>query len=263
MSNKLKEDGRILWLFNNIQNDVAKDDIYECLIRLNFNKIDIIKELNYEPCELIIDLNKKNNFKKFDNEWLKWIIDNLVNKVSRENLFNILLNYNFEYSKIIKVLNYYPNNPYIIERQYSQRNLKNNTKFTLNFNRKLLDKYNVFRVENNFLEIYKVPNFLSDDECDKIIYDMGDNFVKSTTVNGNDDTSKYRTNKTCHIKSTTKSFIDVNNKIHDFMNIPIRLGEGLQGQKYDVNEEKFLDIDRMPAFLRSLCGNAEACIGLQ
>ena len=33
--------------------------------------------------------------------------------------------------------------------------------------------------------------------------------------------------------------------------------------KYDVKEEGFLDIDRMPAFLRSICGNAEACIGLQ
>ena len=34
-------------------------------------------------------------------------------------------------------------------------------------------------------------------------------------------------------------------------------------KKYDVNEEGFLDVDRMPAFLRSMCGNAEACIGLQ
>lgn len=237
MSNKLKEDGRILWLFNNIKNDITKDDIYECLIKIGFNKIDIIKELNYEPCELIIDLNKKNNFKKFDNEWLKWIINNLVNKGSREKIFNILLNHNFEYIKILKVLNYYPSNPYIIDRQYSQRNLKNNLKFTLNYNQKLLDNSDVYRIENNFLEIYRVPNFLSDDECDKIIYDMGDNFVKSSTVNTNDDTSKYRTNKTCHIKSTTKSFIDVNNKIHNFMNIPIGLGEGLQGQKYDINEE--------------------------
>ena len=32
--------------------------------------------------------------------------------------------------------------------------------------------------------------------------------------------------------------------------------------RYDVNEENFLDIDRMPAFLRTLCGNTEACIGL-
>ena len=32
--------------------------------------------------------------------------------------------------------------------------------------------------------------------------------------------------------------------------------------RYDVNGEGFLDIDRMPQFLRTICGNTEACIGL-
>jgi len=33
--------------------------------------------------------------------------------------------------------------------------------------------------------------------------------------------------------------------------------------RYDVNEEGKIEVDRMPAFLRSICGNAEACAGLQ
>ena len=33
--------------------------------------------------------------------------------------------------------------------------------------------------------------------------------------------------------------------------------------KYDVNEEGRVEIDRMPTFLRSMCGSAEGCIGLQ
>jgi hypothetical protein len=33
--------------------------------------------------------------------------------------------------------------------------------------------------------------------------------------------------------------------------------------RYDVNEDGHLDIDRMPQFLRTFCGNNEACIGLQ
>jgi len=33
--------------------------------------------------------------------------------------------------------------------------------------------------------------------------------------------------------------------------------------RYDVNEEGHLDLDRMPQFLRTICGNTEACIGLQ
>jgi len=33
-------------------------------------------------------------------------------------------------------------------------------------------------------------------------------------------------------------------------------------KRYDVNEEGKVDLDRMPALLRSFCGNNEACIGL-
>ena len=34
-------------------------------------------------------------------------------------------------------------------------------------------------------------------------------------------------------------------------------------KRFDVNEEGKIEIDRAPVFLRQICGNAEACIGLQ
>ena len=34
-------------------------------------------------------------------------------------------------------------------------------------------------------------------------------------------------------------------------------------QRFDVNEEGKIEIDRAPVFLRQICGNAEACVGLQ
>jgi len=34
-------------------------------------------------------------------------------------------------------------------------------------------------------------------------------------------------------------------------------------KRFDVNEEGKVEIDRMPAFLRMVCGSAEACLGLQ
>ena len=33
-------------------------------------------------------------------------------------------------------------------------------------------------------------------------------------------------------------------------------------KRFDVNEEGKLEIDRMPMFLRQICGNTEACVGL-
>ena len=32
--------------------------------------------------------------------------------------------------------------------------------------------------------------------------------------------------------------------------------------RYDVNEEGKIELDRMPIFLRHICGNTEACIGM-
>ena len=32
--------------------------------------------------------------------------------------------------------------------------------------------------------------------------------------------------------------------------------------KYDVNEDGKIEVDRMPVFLKSICGNAEACYNL-
>ena len=34
-------------------------------------------------------------------------------------------------------------------------------------------------------------------------------------------------------------------------------------ERYDVNEEGQVDVDRMPQFLRTFCGSNEACVGLQ
>lgn len=33
--------------------------------------------------------------------------------------------------------------------------------------------------------------------------------------------------------------------------------------RYDVNEEGKIELDRMPIFLRHICGNTEACLGMQ
>jgi hypothetical protein len=33
-------------------------------------------------------------------------------------------------------------------------------------------------------------------------------------------------------------------------------------ERYDVNEEGKIELDRMPIFLRHICGNTEACIGM-
>jgi hypothetical protein len=106
----------------------------------------------------------------FTPEWKLWIWTNIVNGLDRETIFNILLNHGFNYDLIKYELDMEPTNSMIWQRQYSQKELENPyEKEILPLNKSLIDSSNVYRIENNFLEIYRIPEFLSSDECDKII----------------------------------------------------------------------------------------------
>jgi len=99
-----------------------------------------------------------------------------MNGLEKEMIFNILLNHGFDYNLIKNELEIEPTNAMIWQRQYSQTELlKPFEKDILPLNKKLIDNSNVYRVENNFLEIYRVPDFLSFDECDKIIKNNNEN----------------------------------------------------------------------------------------
>jgi hypothetical protein len=106
----------------------------------------------------------------FTPEWKLWIWTNIVNGLDRETIFNILLNHGFKYDLIKYELDMDPTNAMIWQRQYSQKELENlYEKEILPLNKSLIDFSNVYRIENNFLEIYRIPEFSSSDECDKII----------------------------------------------------------------------------------------------
>jgi hypothetical protein len=106
----------------------------------------------------------------FTPEWKLWIWTNIVNGLDREIIFNILLNHGFKYDLIKYELDIDPINAMIWQRQYSQKELeKPYEKEILPLNKSLIDYSNVYRIENNFLELYRIPEFSSLDECDKII----------------------------------------------------------------------------------------------
>lgn len=176
------------------------------------------------------------NLRLLNYKWREWIVININNGVDKDNIFNILLNHNFEYDEIAKEMNYNPININIIERRDAQKNKIINNKNKFENIKILLDNHNVYKIENDFLEIYKYPNFLTNDECDNLIFDMRDNFIKSTITNKNEE-KNFRTSSSCHIKSTTKLFNEINKRIHNLLNIPKEYGESLQGQKYEIGQE--------------------------
>lgn len=176
------------------------------------------------------------NYIKFNKELLEWVEFNILNNCNKDDIFNILLNHNYNYDHICIVMNYYPINKSIIIRKYEQLNFKiTNNIFTT---KQYLDNPKIIPIRNNFLEIYKINNFLNDDECEYIIDNINNSkVIKSPLTREVDNDKNFRTSLTCYFHSSNKIIKNIDDKICSIMNIPINKGEGLQGQKYLVGNE--------------------------
>lgn len=110
--------------------------------------------------------------REFSPEWKLWIWQNVVNGIPKESIFNVLLNYGFEYSLVQKELEHDPVHPLIWKRQYSQENMGDFGKETiLPLHKRLCDNPQIFRVDTNRVELYHLPEFLMPDDCRKLIDD--------------------------------------------------------------------------------------------
>ena len=174
---------------------------------------------------------------QFDDSWKGWIRRVLSDGMNKQDVFIILLNHGYSYDAIESELEIKPTNDIIVERKKSQLELNNESEVNLGILYKpLADNPKVHRIESNFLEIYRIYNFLTKDECSSLLNEMGNNFTPSNVTNPNAD--KYdRTSSTCNMLLTNTLYNQLNQKIHDFMKIPINMGEVPQGQKYKVGQE--------------------------
>jgi prolyl 4-hydroxylase len=185
--------------------------------------------------------NKYNNseLKIIDSEWRKWIQHNIaINDTfeNKEQILNILLNHFYLYENIIEEMNFTPTNPFIIERQTRQKNMNKNEFYKLTYYKQLQDNPSVYLVENNFLEIYQIYNFLNDNECDNLISEIKTRNSVPSGLTDNNENNNFRTSKTYHLNNN-KILHQINQKIHEIMKIPVEKGELLQIQHYSIGNE--------------------------
>lgn len=116
-------------------------------------------------------------YNNFPPEWKLWIWTNVVNGFDKESVFNILLNHGFSYNLIKNELDIEPVKTMIWQRQYSQQELlKKSDKSIYPLNLRVCDNPNAYRVDTNQIEMYRIPDFLTYDECDNLIQDP-DEFI--------------------------------------------------------------------------------------
>lgn len=100
----------------------------------------------------------------------------------------------------------------------------------------LLSHSRVQRVPSNRIELFLVRNFLSPDECDRLIAMIEAHHRPSTIADYNGD-DVFRTSSTCDLPAEDPDVAALAAKLAEFSGIDPRHGEPLQGQRYEVGQE--------------------------
>jgi prolyl 4-hydroxylase len=175
--------------------------------------------------------------KFLSDDWKWWIWNYWKLNNNKNSLFRILLNHGFEYDLIKNELNYECPESDVQVRKETQKVLENKPEVSIPpLHKALADNPKVRRLENVNLEIYEIDDFLSDSECAAVIEKMKDALIPSTVTNPETDKS-VRTSTTAFLRCTDSFYSAINNKFHEFMRIPLAMGEEPQGQKYEVGQE--------------------------
>jgi prolyl 4-hydroxylase len=94
----------------------------------------------------------------------------------------------------------------------------------------------VKRAKVETAQMYTVPNFLSDAECDTLIDLIDTNSRPSTLLAASQD-PEYRTSHSSDLYRWADEVFTIDKRIADLLGIPEENAETLQGQRYAVNQQ--------------------------
>lgn len=175
--------------------------------------------------------------KFLSDDWKWWIWNYWKLNQNKNDLFKILLNHGFEYDLIKNELNFEPTDPLVQKRKETQLALLQQPQVNVpRLHKALADSPRAKRIENVNLEIYEIDDYLTHDVCDKVMEKMSSQLFASTVTNPQTDKS-VRTSMTAYLRVNDEFYKDLNLQFHEFMRIPVAMGEEPQGQKYAVGQE--------------------------
>ena len=99
---------------------------------------------------------------------------------------------------------------------------------------KNMNRFGIEVLGNNISKVYKLKNFLTDQECDMIIQKSKGNLTKSSITTYNTEPDKeFRVSQTYNFPSNDTFLLSIDKKISDFLNIPLEYSEETQVQYYE------------------------------
>jgi len=167
--------------------------------------------------------------KDLTEEWLNWIFENIQKGCDRNDLLETLLKEGFSQSQSKIALGLDLSVDDLAEIKKSQDEKK---EYSAN---NLIPAQSILNVS---AEIYEVENFLSVDECKKLIDEIKSELRPSTIATDGEFDSTYRTSSTCDLGNKNNPFLQkIDKRISDFIVIDTCYGETLQGQHYLEKQE--------------------------
>ena len=164
----------------------------------------------------------------FDDEWKDWIWSNIKNGISKQSIYDDLIDNDYDVFTIINELRFIP------------QIFRKKDEIPAHFVMDHLEQLGAKRIDVD-IPLYKVENFLTKKECDEIIKLQKMESSRSTVADGKDaQISEIRTSSTTYfelIESESKHEIVrvVKEKIMTLLDIPVQYTEAIQGQWYQKN----------------------------
>jgi prolyl 4-hydroxylase len=202
---------------------------------------------------------------QFDNSWKEWIEHNLNRGCDKEGIVKILLDNDFHPQTIINEMKYQPVStevlniikqktssqlfePAFIEQNtpsipniYPYREQKKTNKADNSINLSMLDSVHLTfakKVNSNKVHLYLLDDFLTPDECNKVIARIQKQCRPSTITIPSEGDTEFRTSQTCDLSNAPDKFImDLDRRIADYMGYEEERAEGIQGQYYQVGNQ--------------------------
>ena len=137
----------------------------------------------------------------------------------------------------MNVNNSFPGYPHGGQNSYTSANTdkKKVVDYVKLANLPILDSSEVIKTDK--AQVCVIEDFLSKEECDKMIELINSNLQPSQLYRGQSGTS-LRTSSTCNLSYLDDPFIDlIDKKIADRLGINVNFGEPIQGQKYEAGQE--------------------------
>ena len=180
--------------------------------------------------------------KPISADWQQWIQTNLQRGCDKDVIARILFDNGFDPVAIITAMRYVPQSAELVAAMNARLgSVVSHDDAAARAAWRTIDDVKLpraRRVVNDKAHFYLLDDFLTAEECERLIELIEAQHQPSTTTQPDDPDRYFRTSKTSNLSLLGDAFVDaIDRRIAEYMGFEPERAEGIQGQYYDVGDE--------------------------